>query len=282
MAVIDGKTGEPATAEPHGPALRLLGFGGCELRMQHTMASYTVAAGRRLLQNSDWTGVIPPMVTVAASVGLTETDARQAIGMVGRAKWPPATAGYWWRNAVDAYAKDYGDQVRPCACCADVGVITARSVQHTAADCPSWHMLWTWSLQMCADAKAPIPPTVTRAQWFLFGAGINDGTRKTAVQMSIWGAGLQAIRTCTHNLVQDGVCVLPRTAVTIAKHHVLHAARTDYWWIKNKDEWITGGGTAATGRVETRAAWAAKWSGLVRLTPAGLDGIAAVRSSALT
>ena len=54
------------------------------------------------------------------------------------------------------------------------------------------------------------------------------------------------------------------------------------WWIKNKDEWITGGGTAATGRVETRAAWAAKWSGLVRLTPAGLDGIAAVRSSALT
>jgi hypothetical protein len=76
--------------------------------------------------------------------------------------------------------------------------------------------------------------------------------------------------------------VLPQTAVTIAKHHVLHAARTDYWWIKNQDEWIADGGTAAIGRVETRAAWAAKWSGLVRLTPAGLDGIAAVRSSALT
>ena len=76
--------------------------------------------------------------------------------------------------------------------------------------------------------------------------------------------------------------MLPQTAVTIAKHHVLHAARTDYWWIKNQDEWIADGGTAAIGRVETRAAWAAKWSGLVRLTPAGLDGIAAVRSSALT
>jgi hypothetical protein len=63
--------------------------------MQHAMASYTVAAGRRLLQSSDWTGVIPPMVAVATSVGLTETDARQAIGMVGRAKWPPTTAGYW-------------------------------------------------------------------------------------------------------------------------------------------------------------------------------------------
>ena len=75
VAVIDGRTGEPATAEPHGPALRLLGFGGCELRMQHAMASYTVAAGRRLLQRSDWTGVIPPMVAVATSVGLTETDA---------------------------------------------------------------------------------------------------------------------------------------------------------------------------------------------------------------
>ena len=75
--------------------------------------------------------------------------------------------------------------------------------------------------------------------------------------MSIWGAGLQAIRTCTRNLIQDGVCVLPQTTVTIAKHHVLHAARTDYWWIKNQDEWIADGGTAATGRVETRAAWAA-------------------------
>ena len=46
--------------------------------------------------------------------------------------------------------------------------------------------------------------------------------------------------------------MLPQTAVTIAKHHVLHAARTDYWWIKNQDEWITDGGTAAIGRVETR------------------------------
>jgi hypothetical protein len=50
---INFRSSSSATAEPHGPALRLLGFGGCELRMQHAMASYTVAAGRRLLQNSD-------------------------------------------------------------------------------------------------------------------------------------------------------------------------------------------------------------------------------------
>ena len=72
-----------------------------------------------------------------------------------------------------------------------------------------------------------------------------------------------------------------KKAATRLRTHNWDKGRGQPGWVY-VDEWITDGGTAAIGRVETRAAWAAKWSGLVRLTPTGLDGIAAVRSSALT
>eukprot|EP01047_Picozoa_sp_COSAG01_P113939 COSAG01_NODE_42630_length_438_cov_0.651917_1_plen_78_part_01 len=42
--------GDQATHQTRGPALRVMGFGGCKLRMTAAGAQYTVAAGRRRLQ----------------------------------------------------------------------------------------------------------------------------------------------------------------------------------------------------------------------------------------
>lgn len=71
------------------------------------------------------------------------------------------------------------------------------------------------------------------------------------------------------------------THVKVPKENVLKTARADLWWIQNRSDWLRDGGAAVTSRVNTKAAWTAKWKGLARLAPAETDGLAATRGGAL-
>ena len=71
------------------------------------------------------------------------------------------------------------------------------------------------------------------------------------------------------------------TTVKVAKENVLKIARADLWWIQNRSDWLRDGGATVTNRVNTKAAWTAKWKWLARLAPAETDGLAATRGGAL-
>ena len=245
---------------------------------------FTVSSGRKMLQAAaagGYAGVIPPIIQTAAAVNLDESDACTALALTSKSKWPQATTSFWWRNAANAYARNYSQQIWLCPCCADAGVHTERSVIHTAGECPTWHALWTWTQRACRDIRMPIPDDVKRSQWILFGTGVEPAQPKTSVHMAIWGAGLHAIRSLTHGLEQDGKRILPGAAVQVAKQSILKIARADLWWIRNRSDWLRDGGAAVTSRVTTKAAWTAKWKGLARLAPAETDGLAATRGGAL-
>ena len=287
ITVTDGD-GELASAGDHdapsGETIRLLGFGGCTLRPQSNIMRFTVSSGRKMLQAAaagGYAGVIPPIIQTAAAVNLDESDACTALALTSKSKWPQATTSFWWRNAANAYARNFSQQIWLCPCCADAGVHTERSVIHTAGECPTWHALWTWTQRACRDIRMPIPDDVKRSQWILFGTGVEPAQPKTSVHMAIWGAGLHAIRSLTHGLEQDGKRILPGAAVQVAKQNILKIARADLWWIRNRSDWLRDGGAAVTSRVTTKAAWTAKWKGLARLAPAETDGLAATRGGAL-
>ena len=59
---------------------------------------------------------------------LDESDARTALVLTSKSKWPQATTPFWWRNAANAYTRNFSQQMRLCPCCADAGVHTERSV----------------------------------------------------------------------------------------------------------------------------------------------------------
>ena len=231
------------------------------------------------------TGVIPAIVQTATAVNLDESDARTALALTNKSKWPQATTSFWWRNAANAYTRNFSRQMRLCPCCANAGVHTERSVNHTAGKCPTWLALWTWTQRACLDARVPISSDVGRSKWLLFGAGVEPAQPKTTVQVIIWGWSRPPCRTVPG--AQPG----PRWRqehpawdnVKMAKENVLKIARADLWWIQNRSDWLRDGGAAVTSRVNTKAAWTAKykWKGLARLAPAETDGLAATRGGAL-
>ena len=69
----------------------------------------------------------------------------------------------------------------------------------------------------------------------------------------VWGAALGAINGLTYGLVRDGVEFMPAAAVKMARSMVVRAAAADL------------ARTRCDGAALTRAAWAARWSGLARL-----------------
>ena len=274
ITVMDGKTGDQATHHTRGPALRVMGFGGCQLQMTAAGAQYTVAAGRRRLQGGISGTVIAPIMDTAAEYAIAETTVRHAIAMVNAGRWLPAAKDLWWRYVARSHARSYGDTIRPCECCKENDeVVTAWSVRHTVSDCPSWGLLWRWCQQACRDTGAPISPTVTRQEWFLFGAGIDVSSAKAATAVAIWGAALHAMQCLMYRLREDGETFTPAAAVNAARHRLSAAASADYWWIENQHEWLRDGGARAhPTRTTTRAAWDQKWSGLQRRTPHKVAG----------
>ena len=93
---------------------------------------------------------------------------------------------------------------------------------------------------------------IGRAQWLMFGHGATRGA-KAVVADQIWGAALGAINALTYGLVKDGVEFMPVAAVRMARSTVVQAAAADL------------ARTRCGGAALTRAAWAARWSGLARL-----------------
>ena len=94
--------------------------------------------------------------------------------------------------------------------------------------------------------------------------------------MTIWGAALYAVRVVTADLLRDGTPARPLVAVRVAQARVRRAAATELWWVRNRDVWIRDGGDDARSAPRTAAAWAAKWSRLLRLRrmrshPEGFD-----------
>ena len=137
----------------------------------------------------------------------------------------------------------------------------------------AWGLLWRWCQQACRDTGAPISPTVTRQEWFLFGAGIDVSSAKAATAVAIWGAALHAMQCLMYRLREDGETFTPAAAVNAARHRLSAAASADYWWIENQHEWLRDGGARAhPTRTTTRAAWDQKWSGLQRRTPHKVAG----------
>ena len=101
-------------------------------------------------------------------------------------------------------------------------------------------------------AELALPAGVTRAQGLLFGHGTASGV-KAVVADQVWGAALGAINGLTYGLVKDGVEFMPAAAVKMARSTVVRAAAADL------------ARTRCDGAALTRAAWAARWSGLARL-----------------
>ena len=94
--------------------------------------------------------------------------------------------------------------------------------------------------------------------------------------VTIWGAALYAVRVVTANLLRDCTPARPLVAVRIAQARIRRAAATELWWVRNRDAWIRDGGNDARSAPGTAAAWAAKWSRLLRLRrasshPEGFD-----------
>ena len=123
---------------------------------------------------------------------------------------------------------------------------------HVSAECPEWNALWAWVTTTLRKTGAALPAGVTRAQWLLFGHGAASGV-KAVVADQVWGAALGAINGLTYGLVKDGVEFMPAAAVKMARSTVVRAAAADL------------ARTRCDGAALTRAAWAARWSGLARL-----------------
>ena len=109
-----------------------------------------------------------------------------------------------------------------------------------------------WVTTTLRKTGAALPAGVTRAQWLLFGHGTASGV-KAVVADQVWGAALGAINGLTYGLVKDGVEFMPAAAVKMARSTVVRAAAADL------------ARTRCDGAALTRAAWAARWSGLARL-----------------
>ena len=96
------------------------------------------------------------------------------------------------------------------------------------------------------------------------------------VAVVVWGASLYAIRVVTANLMRDGTPATAAAAIRLAQTRVRRAATEELWWVRNRDTWVRDGGDDTRRGVATLAAWAAKWSGLLRLRqhsshPEGFD-----------
>ena len=237
---------------------------------------YTVRDGRDALQGT-CTGVIPPIAATATDLTLTECDAQDAIDMVHGSRWDALTRDFWWRGVTMSRTRYNGSQRQMCLCCE----AAPSSFLHTVTDCAVWGMLWRWAQTMSAWVGKPLPATTRRPEWFAFGAGIRNAA-ETAwspahdVAVTIWGAALYAVRVVTANLLRDCTPARPLVAVRIAQARIRRAAATELWWVRNRDAWIRDGGNDARSAPGTAAAWAAKWSRLLRLRrasshPEGFD-----------
>ena len=76
--------------------------------------------------------------------------------------------------------------------------------------------------------------------------------------------------------VLDGTPATAAAAIRLAQTRVRRAATEELWWVRNRDAWVRDGGDDTRRGVATLAAWAAKWSGLLRLRqhsshPEGFD-----------
>ena len=95
IMVMDGKTGDQATRQTRGAALRVMGFGGCQLQMTTAGAHYTVAAGRWRLQGGTPGTIIAPIMNTAAEYAIAETTVRHAVAMVNTESRRRAATGHW-------------------------------------------------------------------------------------------------------------------------------------------------------------------------------------------
>jgi hypothetical protein len=118
--------------------------------------------------------------------------------------------------------------------------------------------------EVLARAGAALPTHVTRGQWMLFGHGTAVTGPKARVQAVIWGSVLGAIHGLATGLRVDGVEFLPVAAISVARAGVVRAAAADLQRV----------GRSVKAEL-TRAAWAARWSGLVRLAPKEAAGYVA-------
>ena len=252
LTVIDSRTGDVASAaSAHGPSLLVQMDGVARLRMATCLARYDVATGRSWRANEP--GLIVPVRQTAAAAGLTAADAQAGVVRASAAKWPPTTSRYWWTQATAAYTRaKFGHRVKLCRCCQARGLVAPLTPMHVGAECPEWNALWAWATTTLRKAGAALPAEVTRAQWLMFGHGAARGA-KAVVADQIWGAALGAINGLTYGLVKDGVEFMPVAAVRMARSTVVQAAAADL------------ARTRCGGAALTRAAWAARWSGLARL-----------------
>ena len=119
------------------------------------------------------------------------------------------------------------------------------------ADCPDWNALWYWARATLARIGCPLAADATRAQWLMFGHG-SAASSRTDVVTRIWGAALQTINGLTAGLRRDGIDFMPQAAPAMARSIVVRGAAADLQR------------TTSAEHDYTVAAWAAKWSGMVR------------------
>ena len=263
VTMLDVRDGDvTGSANVHAPSLRLMRDGVLRVRMVRRLAEYTVASGREW-QRGD-AGLIWPLAATATAVGLGHDDVRAAMRRVDVGRWQPQVQQYWWRQATAAYPRQLGLTVQLCDCCQVRQRTAARTRTHTAADCPDWEPVWRWAVEVLARAGAALPAHVTRGQWMLFGHGTAVTGPKARVQAVIWGSVLGAVHGLTTGLRVDGVEFLPVAAISVARAGVVRAAAADLQRV----------GRSVKAEL-TRAAWAARWSGLVRLAPKEAAGYVA-------
>ena len=85
----------------------------------------------------------------------------------------------------------------------------------------------------------------------MFGHG-SAASSRTDVVTRIWGAALQTINGLTAGLRRDGIDFMPQAAPAMARSIVVRSAAADLQR------------TTSAEHDYTVAAWAAKWSGMVR------------------
>lgn len=263
ITVLDRRTYEPSSAaSAHGSSLRVLRDGLTQLRMSPKLAQYTVAAGRSW--RTPETSLIAPVQAVATAVGLTSDQAVLGIRLANTASWAPPVRNFWWTQVTAAYTRSRWTQVvQICDCCESRGNIAPVTPTHTVSECPDWNALWSWVRGVMRRIKAPLPTTVTRAQWLLFGVGVHDGPR-LPVALHLWGAALGAINSLTLGLRHDGLEFMPRAAINIARNAVLKAAAADLRRVHSAEH------------QHNMAAWSTMWRSLVRrqrAAPAGYEVI---------
>ena len=172
---------------------------------------------------------------------------RRAMG----ARWDAATQNFWWTQVTAAYTRTWAAAVPVCECCAARGITAPLTRLHVMADCPDWNALWHWARATLARIGCPLAADATRAQWLMFGHG-SAASSRTDVVTRIWGAALQTINGLTAGLRRDGIDFMPQAAPAMARSIVVRGAAADLQR------------TTSAEHDYTVAAWAAKWSGMVR------------------